>query len=130
MDNINNTNYDIITNLVAELDEDKIMNKIAQFIQSNPSREEAIKIIAAYKKGMAIVGRKYEAREYFVGDIIYAGEIQGQILEMLKPIVSQISIESSQIKSKDRPKGSRNVGEQVFANIIKSSGYIVSTDFA
>jgi methanogenic corrinoid protein MtbC1 len=41
--------------------------------------------LEACKEGMAIIGRRYEEREYFLPHLIIAGEIMKQVAELVKP---------------------------------------------
>lgn len=116
-------NFKLITQLVSELKEDEVMNLLNQFAQSNPSKEDAIKVIKACQKGMAIVGRHFENREYLVGDVIYAGELQHMILDVLEPIIGYSIVKLGTISVENK-----NIGERLFKKIIESSGYMVSIE--
>ncbi|RBP66654.1 B12 binding protein [Alkalibaculum bacchi] len=116
-------NFKLITQLVSELEEDEVINLLNHFVQSNPSKEDAIKVIGACQKGMAIVGRHFENREYLVGDVIYAGELQQMILDLLEPIIGYSIVRLGTISGE-----TKNIGERLFRKIIESSGYMVSTE--
>ena len=120
-------NFKLITQLVSELEEDEVINLLNHFVQSNPSKEDVIKVIGACQKGMAIVGRHFENREYLVGDVIYAGEMQHMILDLLKPIIGS-SIDPSTVIVGTVCVEPKNIGERLFKMIIESSGYMVSAE--
>lgn len=42
-------------------------------------------VLAALSKGMDIIGERFDGFEYFVGDLIFAGEIFSTALELLRP---------------------------------------------
>ncbi|UWG98018.1 cobalamin-dependent protein [Dehalobacter sp. DCM] len=77
----------ILTDAVGDLDEDALMNMLNNFVASHPSPEEGQAVVAACQLGMAKVGDLFESGEYFVGDLIFAGELLTQSIEILKPVI-------------------------------------------
>ena len=69
---------------MGELDEDTVK----EVLEAVSSAEEANAAMDACQKGMNEVGRLFEEGEYFVGDLIYAGEIMTDAVEVLKPYLS------------------------------------------
>ena len=61
--------------IVGELDENSVNEMLDQFLATNPSGDDARKAVEACKQGMEIVGSNFEKGEYFVGDLIFAGEL-------------------------------------------------------
>lgn len=76
---------DLLTKAVGDLDEDSVIKQLQEFAATNPSPEEAQKAVAACQSGMGIVGELFEQGEYFVGDLIFAGELLTNAVEILKP---------------------------------------------
>ena len=76
-----------LTAAVGELDEEKVVSVLDAFVASNPSEEEAQKVVAACQAGMAVVGDLFEQGEYFVGDLIFAGELLTNAIDVLKPVL-------------------------------------------
>ncbi|MFZ7121843.1 MAG: cobalamin B12-binding domain-containing protein [Eubacteriaceae bacterium] len=76
-----------LTQAVGELEEDKVLELLNGFIASNPTEEEGQKAVAACQDGMAIVGDLFEKGEYFVGDLIFAGELLTDAINLLKPVI-------------------------------------------
>ena len=69
---------------MGELEEDTIK----ELLDAVSSSEEAEKAMEACQKGMDTVGRLFEEGEYFVGDLIYAGELMTDAVEVLKPYLA------------------------------------------
>ena len=69
---------------MGELDEDTVK----ELLEAVSSNEEAGQAMDACQKGMNEVGRLFEEGEYFVGDLIYAGEIMTDAVEVLKPYLT------------------------------------------
>ncbi|RJE47288.1 cobalamin-binding protein [Dehalobacter sp. MCB1] len=81
-------NLDAIATAIGELDEEKVLSLLNTFIQANPSEDDAKQVVAACQSGMSIVGDQFEKGEYFVGDLIFAGELLANAIETLKPFLS------------------------------------------
>ena len=69
---------------MGELDEDTCK----ELLEAVSSPEEAEKAMEACQKGMDTVGKLFEEGEYFVGDLIYAGELMTDAVEVLKPYLA------------------------------------------
>jgi len=69
---------------MGELDEDTVK----EMLEAVCTTDEANAAMEACQKGMAEVGRLFEEGEYFVGDLIYAGEIMTDAVEVLKPYLA------------------------------------------
>lgn len=72
-----------LLNAMADLEEDIVIDMMNEVIANNGAgAQEAME---ACQKGMEIVGERFEEGEYFVGDLIYAGEVMTSAMEILKP---------------------------------------------
>lgn len=69
---------------MGELDEDTVK----ELLEAIASPEDANKAMEACQAGMNEVGRLFEEGEYFVGDLIYAGELMTDAVEVLKPFLT------------------------------------------
>ncbi|MCM1440773.1 MAG: cobalamin-dependent protein [Roseburia sp.] len=72
---------------MADLDEEALL-EILNKVMDNGG-EDAQKAVEACQEGMTEVGNRFESGEYFVGDLIYAGEILTQGMEVLKPALAK-----------------------------------------
>ena len=75
----------VLTQALGDLEEDQVMDLLKEFAETNPSEAEALEAVAACQAGMAIVGELFENGEYFVGDLIFAGELLTEAINVLKP---------------------------------------------
>lgn len=78
-------NYEDIKNAMADLEEDDLLDLVQQVLDSGEGVNEAV---AAMQEGMKEVGNRFEEGEYFVGDLIYAGELMGSAMDVLKPALA------------------------------------------
>lgn len=79
-------NFEEIKNAMQDLDEDALLELMQNVLDSGADAMEAVK---ACQEGMEGVGKLFEEGEYFVGDLIYAGEILTQAIEIIKPALSE-----------------------------------------
>lgn len=71
-----------LTQAVGELDEETVVSMLEQVMAEGGA--QAPQAMEACQKGMDAVGRLFEEGEYFVGDLIYAGELMTQSVIILK----------------------------------------------
>ena len=74
--------FEKLAQAMGELDEDTVMEMLENVMADGGT--EAPKAMGACQKGMDIVGKLFEEGEYFVGDLIYAGELMTQAVETMK----------------------------------------------
>ena len=72
--------FENLATAMGELDEDTCK----ELLEAVASPEEAEKAMEACQKGMDTVGKLFEEGEYFVGDLIYAGELMTDAVAILK----------------------------------------------
>ena len=67
---------------LANLEEEKTYSLVKDRLDGGSSAREILKECQA---GMKIVGERYNSEEYFVADLMYAGEIMRNIMNTLSP---------------------------------------------
>lgn len=75
-------NFEELARAMGELDEDTVKDILGEVMADGGS--EAAKAMDACQKGMDIVGSQFESGEYFVGDLIFAGELMTDAVAILK----------------------------------------------
>lgn len=75
-------NFDELAEAMGDLDEDVMVETLEQVMAEGGA--DAQKAMEACQKGMDTVGSLFEEGEYFVGDLIYAGELMTKAVEILK----------------------------------------------
>ncbi|MDZ7849522.1 MAG: cobalamin-dependent protein [Halodesulfurarchaeum sp.] len=66
---------------LADLEEDRAIDMAKERLESG---EDPLDVLDDLKKGMGIVGDRYADDEYFIPDLMYAGDIIEQISELLQ----------------------------------------------
>ena len=116
----------MVTQAVGDLEEEKVMSLLANFVASNPSEEEGQKAVAACQEGMAVVGELFEKGEYFVGDLIFAGELLTDAINVLKPVVgSGISTKVGTIVLGTVHGDLHDIGKNIFKSMSEAAGFEV-----
>jgi len=74
-----------LTELMADLRETESIALVKERLQKG---EDPMKILDDARAAMETVGKRFEACEYFIPDLMMAGEILRQISEIVKPLVT------------------------------------------
>ncbi|MEE9510047.1 MAG: cobalamin-dependent protein [Candidatus Bathyarchaeia archaeon] len=78
---------DTLVSIVAELREDEALQLVKNMLTAG---ENPLMILEACRKAVEIVGERFEKAEYFLPDLIMAGEILKEITELVKPKMEMI----------------------------------------
>lgn len=71
-----------LAQLLCDLKEEEVMAQV----QDRLAREEdPVGIIEECRRGMEVVGKRFEDKEYFITELIMAGEIFGAVIEKVEP---------------------------------------------
>ncbi len=108
---------------MGELDEDTVKEILAAVA----SPEDADKAMEACQKGMDTVGKLFEEGEYFVGDLIYAGELMTDAVEVLKPFLAGAASSGNKTKMilctvKD---DLHDIGKNIVRSMLEANGFEV-----
>ena len=108
---------------MGELDEDTVK----EILEAIDNVEDANKAMEACQKGMDTVGKLFEEGEYFVGDLIYAGELMTDAVEVLKPFLA--GAESSGTKTRmilcTVKDDLHDIGKNIVRSMLEANGFDV-----
>lgn len=117
---------DKIKQIVGELEEEEAINMLNEFVRSNPTKEEADKVVAACQEGMEIVGDLFEKGDYFVGDLIFAGELLSECIEILKPVIGTGESSCAGIIVLGTVHGDlHDIGKNIFRSMAEAAGFVI-----
>jgi 5-methyltetrahydrofolate--homocysteine methyltransferase len=71
-----------LVDAIAEMEDEEAVRLANAYIENGTS---PLEILEACKAGMAIVGERFEKGEYFVPELILAGEMLRQVSDIVKP---------------------------------------------
>ena len=78
------------------------------------------------RRGLEIVGEKYEANEYFLSELLYAGSLVSELFELLKPSMKNRQLERKGTIVLGTVKGDiHDLGKNIFKMLADSSGFEV-----
>ena len=108
---------------MGELDEDTVK----EILESIDNVDDANKAMEACQAGMDTVGKLFEEGEYFVGDLIYAGELMTDAVEVLKPFLA--GTESSGTKTRmilcTVKDDLHDIGKNIVRSMLEANGFEV-----
>lgn len=115
-----------ISQAVGELDEEKLLQMLDDFVATNPSEKDAEKVVNACQEGMAVVGDLFESGEYFVGDLIFAGELLKNAIDKIKPILGNGSTAKIGTMVLATVEGDlHDIGKNIFRSMAEAAGFQV-----
>jgi len=95
-----------------------IHNALAQNIPVSKIIEEGI------RKGLEIVGEKYEKAEYFLAELLFAGELVKECFEVLEPQLGQEKIKKRGIIVLGTVRGDiHDIGKNIFKMLAEAEGF-------
>ena len=115
--------FETLATAMGELDEDTVKEELEKV--SSP--EEAEKAMEACQQGMDTVGKLFEEGEYFVGDLIYAGELMTDAVEVLKPYLAGSATSGAKTRMilctvKD---DLHDIGKNIVRSMLEANGFEV-----
>jgi methanogenic corrinoid protein MtbC1 len=78
------------------------------------------------RRGLEIVGKKYEANEFFLSELLYAGSLVSELFELLRPSMKDYPVERKGTIVLGTVKGDiHDLGKNIFKMLADSSGFEV-----
>ncbi len=115
-----------LTQALGNLDGESMEKMLNEFVTSEPSEAEVNNVVGACQQGMAIVGDLFGKNEYFVGDLIYAGELLNNALGILKPVIGEASSEKIGKMVLGTVEGDlHDIGKNIFRGMMEAAGFEV-----
>jgi len=78
-------NRSLVTRL-ADLDESRVLTMVQDLLDKG---EDPLTIIKDCEHAMAIVGERYEKRQYYLSGLIMAGEIFREVMSLVQPLMGE-----------------------------------------
>ncbi|MFX1457103.1 MAG: B12-binding domain-containing protein [Promethearchaeota archaeon] len=113
-----------ISEAIIDLDEDKVLKIVKEKIEAN---EDPIKILEACRLGMTKIGSEAgEGGTIFLTDLIMAGEIFNEAMELLMPkLVSSTTKSLGKVVIGTVEGDIHNIGKDIVINFLKAEGFEV-----
>ena len=120
------SNFNELTQAMIELEEDKVYQQVDQRINAG---DNPLDIIGYCNVGMVEIGKLFEKNEYYLSELIMAGEIFKTVMSKLEPMLGDL-------KQEDQPtKGTvvigtvkddiHDIGKDIVVSMLKGTGFEV-----
>jgi methylmalonyl-CoA mutase cobalamin-binding domain/chain len=112
-----------IVNALVNLDESSSLKLAKQEIESG---SDPVKILEMCRKGMSIVGEKFEVGDYFLSEMIMAAEIFNQVMEIIRPkLVKSITEKRGKIVIGTVEGDVHDIGKNIVIALLEAEGFDV-----
>jgi 5-methyltetrahydrofolate--homocysteine methyltransferase len=115
---------DKLINLMADLQEEETMKMVGELIEAG---SDPVTILDDARKAMELVGKRFEQCEYFIPDLMMAGEILQGISKVVKPRIKQAQVGSRKGKVLIGTVAGdiHDIGKDIVTFMLDVSGYDV-----
>ena len=114
---------DELTRRVADLDLENIADAVRGALHAG---EDPMTLLGAMSQGMLKVGELFEKGEYYLADLVLAGEVMKEGLKVLEPHISVASLGKKGTVVVCTVKGDvHDIGKNLVANMLSGSGFKV-----
>lgn len=115
--------FEKITELIIELEVDDIADAVKEALETD--RKDPFDILEALTKGMDEVGRRYEEKEYYLTELVLAGETMKEAFVILKPALAAAdkSIDKTRIILATVKGDNHDIGKNILGSLLLSSGF-------
>ena len=112
---------DDLKNTLIELDIDEIKSKVQTALDSGLSAQE---VLSALTAGMDEVGRLYEAQEYYLTELVLAGETMKEAFEVLQPhLKAGEQGEKNKVIALTVKGDNHDIGKNILVSLLMSAGF-------
>jgi methylmalonyl-CoA mutase cobalamin-binding domain/chain len=119
------TTKEELKGVVIDLDEDKAHSLVKSLLNEGVDPQELIETL---REAVDIIGEKYEKKEYFLTELVMAGEIFKDSAKLIEPQLKKT-------QKFEKPKGIvvmgtvkgdvHDIGKNIFTTLLKSAGFEV-----
>jgi 5-methyltetrahydrofolate--homocysteine methyltransferase len=108
---------------LVELDELETLDLVKKELKAG---SDPMKILEACRKGMVRVGERFDKGEYFLPELIMAGEIFNEVTEILQPVLGKDKMVTKGTLVFGTVRGDiHDIGKDIVAVILRGVGYEV-----
>jgi methylmalonyl-CoA mutase cobalamin-binding domain/chain len=117
--------FEKLTELIIELEVDDIANAVQEALEVDG--KDPFDVLNALTKGMDEVGRRYEEKEYYLTELVLAGETMKEAFVILQPALAAADKSESKVKVIIATvKGdNHDIGKNILGSLLLSSGFEV-----
>ncbi|MDR0621425.1 MAG: cobalamin-dependent protein [Deltaproteobacteria bacterium] len=114
--------YEQMLQAMIELDEEALI-EMAEAIMAEGGAQ-AIDLMKACQEGMEEVGRRFEAEEYFIGDLVCAGDMMGNVMKIVRPALAAGADKKIGTMIMATVKGDmHDIGKNIVKALLEAAGF-------
>jgi methylmalonyl-CoA mutase cobalamin-binding domain/chain len=112
-----------LTEMIIELEIDDVAGAVQQQIDAGVNPQDILKALTT---GMHEVGRRYETDEYFLAELVLAGDTMKTAFEVLKPhLKSSGTSDKAPIVAATVKGDNHDIGKNILVSMLVSAGFEV-----
>lgn len=114
--------FEKLTELVIELEVDDIQDAVKEALDED---KDPFEVLNALTEGMDEVGRRYEEKEYYLTELVLAGETMKEAFEVLQPALAAVeqSADKTNVILATVKGDNHDIGKNILASLLLSSGF-------
>ena len=112
-----------IAALIAAVEEERTLEEVRRALGEGA---DPLSLVEALRGGMTVVGEKYEAKEYFLPDLILSAEIFKEAIALIEPRLQREGIATRGTVVIGTVQGDiHDIGKNIVATLLRCNGYEV-----
>jgi methanogenic corrinoid protein MtbC1 len=113
-----------LKNAAADLEEGSVNGILEELMKEGGG--QAKDALSALQKGMEVVGKRFEEGEYFIGDLIFSGDMLANAVKIISPALAGQSADSAGKLILCTVQGDlHDIGKNIVKIILEASGFEV-----
>jgi methylmalonyl-CoA mutase cobalamin-binding domain/chain len=115
--------FEKLTELIIELEVDDIADAVKEALETDG--KDPFDVLNALTKGMDEVGKRYEEKEYYLTELVLAGETMKEAFVILQPALAaaDTSTKKTRIILATVKGDNHDIGKNILASLLLSSGF-------
>ena len=108
---------------MSDLDEEAVLDFLREIMENGGDAQMALE---ACQEGLREVGDRFESGEYYLGDLIFAGEVMSSAIEIIKPALTAQSASGKGKMILCTVKDDlHDIGKNIVKSIMEATGFEV-----
>lgn len=114
-----------LSKAIADLDEPKVLKFVEGFLAAQPSEADISQAVKACQDGMSVVGNRYEAKEYFLPELIFGAEILKGVMSHMLPRLKVAPARIGKVVLGTAQGDIHDIGKNLVRDMLDAAGFEV-----
>jgi methylmalonyl-CoA mutase cobalamin-binding domain/chain len=111
-----------VVDAIVNLDESNALELVKKLIDSS---EDPVQILEECRRGMSVVGEKFETGEFFLSEMIMAAEIFKEVMELIRPQLTKASGKVGRVLIGTVDGDVHDIGKNIVVALLEAEGFEV-----